>query len=134
MVPTHIATSWHMFIDHKKLNHVTRKGHFPLPFLNQILEELWVISFINSYSYSGYYQIDITSKDQEKTTFTYPYGTFTFQRMSFGLYHIPATFKSCVMSIFSNMVEDYLLVVMDSFSIFQDSFESCLTHLGAIFE
>ena len=73
--------------------------------------------------YSGYNQISIVPEDQEKTTFTYPYGTFAFKRMSFGLCNAPATFQRCMMLIFSDMVEDTIEVFMDYFSVVDESFE-----------
>lgn len=79
--------------------------------------------------YSGYNQIVIAPKDQEKTTFSCPYGTFAFRWMSFGLCNAPATFQRCMMAIFSDIVEKNLEVFMDDFSVFGDSFDSCLENL-----
>ena len=71
-------------------------------------------------------------EDQEKTTFNCPYGTFAFKRISFGLCNAPATFQRCMMSIFSDMVEDTIEVFMDDFSVVGDSFERCLTNLSEV--
>ena len=71
----------------------------------------------------------IAPEDQEKTTFTCTYGTFTFRRMTFGLCNAPTTFQRCMMSIFSDMVEDTIEVFMDDFSVVGDSFERCFTNL-----
>ena len=65
--------------------------------------------------YSGYNQIAIAPEDQEKTTFTCPYGTFAFRRMPFGLCNAPGTFQCCMMAIFSEMVEKTIEVFMDDF-------------------
>ncbi|GKE57987.1 hypothetical protein Tco_1497172, partial [Tanacetum coccineum] len=56
--------------------------------------------------FSGYFQILIALEDQEKTTFTCPYGTFTYIRMSFRLYNAPATFQRCITAIFHELIED----------------------------
>ena len=80
--------------------------------------------------YSGYNEISIAPKDIEKTTFTCPYGTFAFKRMPFGLNNAPATFQRCMMSIFSDMVEDTIDVFMDDFFVVGESFERCLNHLS----
>nr|GEW10795.1 reverse transcriptase domain-containing protein [Tanacetum cinerariifolium] len=77
----------------------------------------------------GYFQIPIDPQDQEKTTFTCPYGTFTYRRMPFSLCNAPGTFQRCMMSIFHDMIEKTMEVFMDDFSIFGDSFSSCLTNL-----
>ena len=79
--------------------------------------------------YPRYYQIEIALKDQEKTTFTCPFGAFAFRRMPFGLCNAPATFQRCMLNIFSDMVEHYLEVFMDYFSMFGDSFDECLSNL-----
>nr|GEY48822.1 DNA-directed DNA polymerase [Tanacetum cinerariifolium] len=67
--------------------------------------------------------------DQEKTTFTYPYETFSYRRMPFGLCNAPGTFKRCMMAIFHDMIEKTIEVFMDDFSVFGNSFQSCLSHL-----
>nr|GEV07114.1 DNA-directed DNA polymerase [Tanacetum cinerariifolium]GEY54611.1 DNA-directed DNA polymerase [Tanacetum cinerariifolium] len=80
----------------------------------------------------GYFQIPIDSQDQEKTTFTCPYGTFAYRRMPFGLCNAPGTFQRCMMSIFHDVIEKAIEVFMDYFSVFGDSFSSCLTNLDKI--
>ena len=76
------------------------------------------------YGYSGYNQIFIAPKDQEKITFTCLYGTFAFQRMSFGLCNAPVTFQRCMVEIFSDMVEISIEVFIDDFSMFRTSFDN----------
>ncbi|CAL8997671.1 unnamed protein product, partial [Prunus brigantina] len=96
LVPTRLTTGWRVCIDYRKLNNETRKDHFPLPFIDQMLERLAGHShycFLDGYS--GYNQIAIAPEDQEKTTFTCPFGTFAYRRMSFGLCNAPATFQRC---------------------------------------
>nr|GFA37164.1 reverse transcriptase domain-containing protein [Tanacetum cinerariifolium] len=77
----------------------------------------------------GYFQIPIDSKDQEKTTFTCPYGTFTYKRMLFGLRNAPGNFQQCMMAIFHDMIEQTMEVFMDDFLVFKNSFSTCLTNL-----
>ncbi|GJW38848.1 reverse transcriptase domain-containing protein [Tanacetum coccineum] len=77
----------------------------------------------------GYFQIPIDPQDQEKTTFTCPYGTFAYRRMPFGLCNAPGTFQRCMMAIFHDMIEKTMEVFMDDFSVFGDSFDSCLSNL-----
>nr|GEW86121.1 reverse transcriptase domain-containing protein [Tanacetum cinerariifolium] len=79
--------------------------------------------------FSGYFQIPIDPQDQKKTTFTCPYGTFAYRRMPFGLCNAPDTFQRCMMSIFHDMIEKTMEVFLDDFSVFGDSFSSCLTNL-----
>nr|GEW43030.1 copia protein [Tanacetum cinerariifolium] len=72
--------------------------------------------------FSRYFQIPIDPQDQEKTTFTCPYGTFAFRRMPFGLCNAPGTFQRCMMALFYDMIEETMEVFMDDFSVFGDSF------------
>nr|GFC57365.1 reverse transcriptase domain-containing protein [Tanacetum cinerariifolium] len=73
---------------------------------------------------AGYFQIPIDPQDQEKTTFTCPYGTFAYRRMPYALCNAPGTFQRCMMSIFHDMIEKTMEVFMDDFSVFGDTFSS----------
>ncbi|GJV06576.1 reverse transcriptase domain-containing protein [Tanacetum coccineum] len=130
LVPTRLVTGWRVCIDYRKLNEATRKDHFPLPFMDQMLERLAgneYYCFLDGFS--GYIQIPIDPKDQEKTTFTCPYGTFAYLRMPFGLCNAPGTFQRCMMAIFHDMIEKTMEVFMDDFSVFRNSFFTCLSNL-----
>ena len=133
LVPTRIPTGWRVCIDYRKLNASTRKDHFPLPFIDQVLERVAGHAFYCFLDgYSGYNQIEVAVEDQEKTTFTCPYGTYAYRRMPFGLCNAPGTFSRCMMGIFSDMVEHIVEVFMDDFSVFGDSFEGCLENLRRV--
>ncbi|GJX63359.1 putative nucleotidyltransferase, ribonuclease H [Tanacetum coccineum] len=124
------VTGWRVCIDYRKLNNATRKDHFPLPFIDQMLERLAgheYYCFLDGFS--GYFQIPIAPEDQEKTTFTCPYGTFAYKRMPFGLCNAPATFQRCMTAIFHELIEDSMEVFMDDFSVFGSSFDHCLKNL-----
>ena len=120
-----------MCIDYRKLNTATRKDHYPLPFIDQMLDKLAehpYFCFLDGYS--GYNQISIALEDQEKTTFTCPYGTFAFRRIPVGLCNAPATFQRCMMSMFLDLVEE----AMDDFSVYGSSFEHCLKNLKIVLQ
>nr|GEW16750.1 DNA-directed DNA polymerase [Tanacetum cinerariifolium] len=122
-------------IDYRKLNEATRKDHFPLPFMDQMLERLVgneYYCFLDGFS--TYFQIPIDPRDQEKTTFTCPYGTFAYRRMPFGLYNAPGTFQRCMLAIFHDMVEKTMEVFMDDFLVFRNSFENCLSRLDKMLQ
>ncbi|GJR76303.1 reverse transcriptase domain-containing protein [Tanacetum coccineum] len=108
LIPTRLVTGWRVCIDYRKLNEVTRKDHFPLPFMDQMLERLARNEFYCFLDgFSGYFQIPIDPQDQEKTTFTCPYETFTYHRMPFGLCNAPVfgdSFDSCL-SNFEKMLK-----------------------------
>jgi len=133
LVPTRVQSGWRVCIDYRKLNNTTRKDHFPLPFIDQMVERLAGHKYYCFLAgYSGYNQVPVDPEDQEKMTFTCPFGTFAYRRMPFGLCNAPATFQRCMISIFSDMVERFLEVFMDDFSVFGSSFEECLHHLTLV--
>ncbi|KAL6340695.1 hypothetical protein AAG906_014385 [Vitis piasezkii] len=88
-----------------------KEGPFPLPFIDQI-------------------EIDV--EDQEKTTFTCPFGTYAYRRMPFGLCNAPTTFQRCMLSIFSDMVEHIMEVFMDDITIYGSAFDECLVNLEVV--
>ena len=129
-VPTRLTTGWRVCIDYRRLNKVTRKDHFPLPFMDQLLERISSHPFYCFLDgYSGYFQIEIVVEDQEKTTFTCPIGTYAYRRMPFGLCNAPATFQCCMLSIFRDLVECIMEVYMDDVTVYGGRFEECLTNL-----
>ena len=132
-VPTRLATSWRVCIDYRRLNEVTRKDHFPLPFIDQLLERISghpFYCFLDGYS--GYFQIEISEEDQEKTTFTCLFGTYAHKRMPFGLCNAPGTFQRCMLIIFSDMVERLMEVYMEDITIYGGTFEECLANLETV--
>ncbi|KAL4379478.1 hypothetical protein GQ457_02G026980 [Hibiscus cannabinus] len=125
LIPTRTVTGWRVCMDYRKLNKATRKDHFPLPFIDQMLDRLagkQFYCFLDGYS--GYNQIAIAPEDQSKTTFTCPYGTFAFRRMPFGLCNAPA--------MFPDINEDCLEIFMDDFSTFEEDFDNCLSNLEKV--
>nr|GFB73621.1 reverse transcriptase domain-containing protein [Tanacetum cinerariifolium] len=135
LIPTRLVTGWWVCIDYRKLNEAIGKDHFSLPFMDQMLGRLAgneYYCFLDGFF--GYFQIPIDPCDQEKTTFTYPYGTFAYRRMPFGLYNAPGTFQRCMLAIFHDMVEKTMEVFMDDFSVFENSFVNCLSRLDKMLQ
>ena len=129
-IPTRLTTGWRVCIDYRRLNEVTRKDHLPLPFMDQLLERISghpFYCFLDGFS--GYIQIAIAIEDQEKTTFTCPFGTYAYRRMPFGLCNALAIFQRCMLSIFSDLVERIMEGYMDDVTVYGGSFEECLIKL-----
>ncbi|GJS87177.1 reverse transcriptase domain-containing protein [Tanacetum coccineum] len=103
LISTRLVTGWRVCIDYRKLNEATRNDHFPLPFMDQMIERLAGNEFYCFLDgFSGYFQIPIDPQDQKKTTFTCPYGTFAYRRMPFGLCNAPEYFQrfdSCLSNL-----------------------------------
>ncbi|GKA13806.1 reverse transcriptase domain-containing protein [Tanacetum coccineum] len=122
-IPTRLVTGWRVCIDYRKLNDATRKDHFPFPFMDQMLERLAgneYYCFLDGFY--GYFQIPIDPQDQEKTTFTCPYGRFAYRRMPFGLCNAPGTFQSKTMTAAQahyTTTEKELLAVVYAFEKFR---------------
>ena len=135
LIPIRTVTGWRVCIDYRKLNTATRKDHFPLPFIDQMLDRLAGhphFCFLDGHS--GYNQIAISLADQEKTTFTCPFGTFAFRRMPFGLCNAHGTFQRCMMSIFFDLAEEVMEIFMDDFIVYESLFEQCLHNLGTVLQ
>ena len=130
LVPTRIQSSWRGCIDYHKLNAATRKNHFSLSFIDQMVEclaEHEYYYFLDGYS--GYNQVPVDPKDQEKTICTCPFGTFAYHCMPFGLCNAPTTFQRCMISIFFDMVECFLEIFIDDFFVLVHRLRSVYTAL-----
>ena len=133
LIPTRTVTCWRMCIDYRKLNQALRKDHFPLPFMDQMLERLVGQAFYCFLDgYSGYNQIAVDPEDQEKTAFTCPFVVFAYRKMPFGLCNALATFQRCMLAIFSDLVEKCIEVFMEDLSVFGASFDQCLENLNTV--
>ena len=135
MVPKRVQSGWRVCIDYRRLNASTRKDRFPLPFIDQILKRLASKShYCCLDGFSSFHQIPVAPEDQEKTTFTCPFGTFAYRRMPFGLCNAPDTFQRCMMSIFSEFMENIIEVFLDDFTLYGNSFDECLENLVKILQ
>jgi hypothetical protein len=120
-------------VDYRALNKATQKDHFPLPFIDQVLDSLLgkkFFSFLDGFS--GYNQIKIAPQDQDKTTFTSPWGTFAYRVLPFGLCNAPTTFQRAVLGIFSDMLNDSMEIFMDDFTPYGVSFQEALENLEKV--
>ena len=133
LIPTTTISGWIICTNYRNLNKATRKDHFPLLFIDQMLDRLVGDEFYCFLDgYPDYNQISIAPEDQEKRTFTCPYGTFAFRSMPFGLCNASITFERCMMTIFSDMVERSIEIFMDGFSVVGASFNDFLHNLDLV--
>ena len=119
LIPTKTVMGWCMCINYRKLNEATRKDYFSLPFIDQMLERLVKNSYfcyLDGYLY--FFQIRVHPSDQENTTFTCPYGTYAYRRMSCRLWNSATTFQRCMMTIFFEFIKDIIKVSVEDFFFF----------------
>nr|GFB35445.1 reverse transcriptase domain-containing protein [Tanacetum cinerariifolium] len=130
LIPTKLVTGWRVCIDYRKLNDVTRKDHFPLPFMDQMLERLaWDEFYCFLDGFSGYFQIPIDPQDQEKLLSHALMEPSRTDACHLACVMLQVLSQRCMMSIFHDMIKKTMEVFMDDFSVFGDSFSSCLTNL-----
>jgi hypothetical protein len=135
LIPQRSVMGWRMCIDYRKVNSATKIDHFPLPFIDEMLEWLMKHSFFCFLDgYSGYHQIPIHPDDQSKTTFTCPYEMYAYRCMSFRLWNAPMSFQRCMMSIFSDMIEKIMEVFMDDFLVCGKTFDHYLENLDKVLQ
>ncbi|KAJ7985934.1 hypothetical protein DPEC_G00345610 [Dallia pectoralis] len=126
--------SWRFCVDYRKLNAVTHKDAFPLPRIEESLTNLKGAAWYSTLDLaSGYWQVEVDPKDQEKTAFTTPVGLFQFNRMPFGLCNAPATFQRLMQRCLGGLVNDFLLIYLDDIIVFSPCFDSHLDHLRQVF-
>ncbi|MCO5580554.1 hypothetical protein L7F22_034422 [Adiantum nelumboides] len=117
---------WRVCVDYKPLNAATKRDHFPLPFQDEILNE---VAGHERYTvcdgYSGYYQICIAEEDQHKTTFITPWGCFAFRVMPYGLTNAPSTFTKFTSFIFQPFFGKSIRVFLDDFCTYSDRALHC---------
>eukprot|EP00253_Pinus_taeda_P026620 PITA_26620 len=126
---------WRICVDYRELNKATQKDHFPLPFIDQVLDTLAgkkFFSFLDGFS--GYNQIQIALEYQDKTTFTCPWGTFAYRVLPFDLCNAPATFQRAILSIFADLINEGLEVYMDEFTPYGDEFDPTLETLEKVLQ
>ena len=117
------------------MNKATQKDHFPLHFIDYVLDTLVgkrFFSFLDGFS--GYNQIQIDPEDRDKIAFTYSWGTFAYKVQPFGLCNAPATFQRDIISIFSDLINEGLEIYMDDFTPYGEDFDQALETLEKVLE
>jgi len=127
---------WSLCIDYRRLNELTIKDAYSIPFIEEILFSIGgkveAISTLDLFS--GYHQIPVKKEDVEKTSFTTMFGNYTFLVMPFGLTNAHATFQREMNRIFFPLIGKCMFVYIDDVVIFSPSVEQHLIDLEAVFK
>jgi hypothetical protein len=127
--------SWRFCVDYRKLNDITVKNKFPMPIIDEFLDELAGAKYFSKLDMaSGFHQIRMTEKDEMKTAFKTHHGHFQFRVMPFGLTNAPATFQCLMNVVFQSLMRKCVLIFMDDILVYSPSLEDHATHLNPVFQ
>ena len=122
-------------VDYRKLNSITKKDTYPLPCIDEMLDNLGKAKWFTSLDLtSGYWQVQVKEEDKEKTAFITKYSLYEFNVMPFGLCNAPSTFQRLMDIVLSSVLWKYAMVYIDDVNIYSESFEQHLEHLNEVFK
>jgi hypothetical protein len=130
-----VTPTWRLCVNYRQLNMLTLKSKYPLPVIDELLDELTCSSWFSKLDlHAGYHQIRLAPGEEYKTAFHKHNGHFQFNVMAFGLIGVPATFQAVMNDTFTPVLRKCAIVFFDDILVYSKSYEDHLLHLHQVFQ